>query len=477
MANSPKRVAGLTKGESRQRKVRSRVLGRHQLLLENPKVRSWWESRSLRSQLSADQYLRQFGFLLERLELNSEQVVQLAQKDPDKLRDLLVRDAAKLKQEGKLDSYIAKFVEGLKAYLKFHRVAFDGFPSLSPIKGESLVNERIPSPEEFGRCLDGMSMRGRVIALFMAHAGVRPGVLAAYQASSGLRLRDLPDLEIAKTPAFSNSPFVIRVPASLSKTRVAYTTFGSAQLASAFLAYLDVRQKEGEELAPDSPVIAVRPLRGMALKIKTRAAGDSPFLTTNTLVKEVHDALAESAPKGVRWRPYVLRSYCSTRLLMAEGGGKITRDLREALLGHDGGIAARYNVGKTWGPDLLKEARAAYKRAEPYLNTVQTRGGDDVFTEMRKGLLLDLGYSEEELKSIDLAELTSEKFHELVANKRTEFWAGAPPKGPAPTPRPASPRGQKVVSESEVDQWVAEGWTVHTQFVGNKRVVLNPPSE
>jgi integrase len=477
MATPAKRAAGLTGGKSRHHQPKARVLGRHQLLLENPKVRSWWESRSLRSQLSADQYLRQFGFLLERIQLDADQVVRLAQRNPDKLRDLLVRDAAKLKQEGKLDSYIAKFVEGLKAYLKFHRVAFDGFPSLSPIKGESLVNERIPSPEELGRCLDGMSIRGRAIALFIAHSGVRPGVLAAYQATSGLRLRDLPDLELGKTPSFSNMPFVIRVPASLSKTRVAYTTFGSAQLASAFLAYLDVRQKEGEKLSPDSPVIAVRPLRGMALKIKTRAEGDSQFLTTNTLVKEIHDALAESAPKGVRWRPYVLRSYCSTRLLMAEGGGKITRDLREALLGHDGGISARYNVGKTWGPDLLKEARTAYKRAESYLNTVQTKAGDDVFTEMRKGLLLDLGYTEDELKGIDLAELTSEKFHELVANKRAEFWGGAAPNAPQPAPRVPPPRGQKVVSESEVDQLVAQGWTVHTQFVGNKRVVLNPPSE
>ncbi|EQD54069.1 integrase/recombinase, partial [mine drainage metagenome] len=179
-----------------------------------------------RSHLSADTYLRQLGFLLERIGISPDEAVRLAQQDPDKLRDLLIKDAAKLKSEGKLDSYISKFFEGLRSYLKFNRVAFDGFPALSPIRGESLVNERVPTPEELGRVLDRLSLRGRVAALFMAHAGVRPGVLAAYQAAGGLTLKDIPDLTLGKSPSFTNIPFAVRVPASLSKTRVAYTTFG-----------------------------------------------------------------------------------------------------------------------------------------------------------------------------------------------------------------------------------------------------------
>jgi hypothetical protein len=457
-----KRTPGGSEGRTRHAPAHSRILGRHRLLLSDPKVKSWWEARSLRSRLSADTYLRQLGFLLERIHLDPDQVVRLARADPDRLRDLLTRDAAALKQQGKLDSYISKFFEGLKSYLKFHRAAFDGFPSLSPIKGESLANERIPSPEELGRVLDRLPLRGRVTALFMAHAGLRPGVLAAYQASNGLILRDLTDLDLEGTPKFANVPFAIRVPAGLSKTRVSYMTFGSSQLASAFLAYLDERRQGGEKLDSDSPVIAANAVRGVALRNRKEARNAGRFLTTTTLVKVIHDALHGSAPRGVRWRPYVLRSYCSTRLLMAEGAGKITRDLREALLGHDGGVAARYNVGKTWGPELLKDARASYARAETYLATSQSKAAEDVVTEMRRTMLQGLGYTEEELKPIDLVEMDLGKFQTLVEKKRLESL------------QEIRGRKQKLVRDTELGGYLEQGWTVVTTV--NGQVVISPPA-
>ena len=303
--------------------------GRHAALLDNPKVRSWWENKSLRSRLSADQYLRQLGHLLERIGEDPLSVIALAKKSPDRLRDILIKDAAKLKSEGKLDAYISKFSIGLKSYLKFNHVSFDGYPALSSITGASLSTERVPTPEELGHVLERLSLRGRAVALFMAHSGVRPGVLGAYQAERGLRLGDLPDLRIGKEQSFSEVPFVVRVPADISKTRTAYTSFGSSQLASTFLAYLSERQEGGEVLLPGSPVIAAKPnTRGVALKTKRESRFKTLFVTTTNLMAELHSALVVSAPEGVRWRPYVLRGYCSTRLLMAEGAGKMTRDLR-----------------------------------------------------------------------------------------------------------------------------------------------------
>ncbi|EQD72942.1 integrase/recombinase, partial [mine drainage metagenome] len=269
-------------------------------------MRSWWEARSLRSQLSADTYLRQLGFLLERLDLNPESVVALAKQDPDRLRDLLIRDAAKLKRAGRLDSYVSKFFEGLKSYLRFHRVSFDGFPSLSPIKGESLATERVPTSEELASVLDRLSLRSRVSALFMAHSGLRPGVLGAYQAEAGLTLADLPDLRLGEKILFAEVPFIVRVPASLSKTRVAYVTFGSSQLASALLAYLRERRESGESLTATSPVIAVRSTRGVAERRRADPRYARGFVVTKAIVEEIHDALKEAAPEGTRWRPYVL---------------------------------------------------------------------------------------------------------------------------------------------------------------------------
>ncbi len=434
-----------------------RTVGRHKALLPHPQVKSWWSARSLRSRLSADQALRQLGYLCEKLEMDPTKVLVESKKHPDKFRDRLISVAAQLKGEGRLDAYVSNLFDGLASYIRFHRVPFDGFPELSPIAGASLGKERVPTPEELGRVLDKLSLRGRVIALFMAHSGVRPGVLGSYQAEMGLTLGDLPDLKYDSFPTFALTPFVVRIPARLSKTRVLYTTFGSSQLASALLAYLEERRKTGERFGPDTPVIASRPTRGVALQSQESARFSRGFLTTKAIIKEMRTALQATTPEGVRWRPYVLRSYCSTRLLMAEGAGKITRDLREAILGHSGGVAARYNVGKTWGEDLLKEARAAYFRCEPYLATVATADQQNVPQEVAKAMLQLAGFTDEEIENTDLNDLATVR--DLVRERL----------GASDGPR------QEVVSIGEVPQRLAAGW----QFVaalGTTQAIVTSPS-
>ena len=46
--------------------------------------------------------------LFERTGLTPENVIALAKKDPDRLREFLVRDVAKLKEDGWLDFHVSK---------------------------------------------------------------------------------------------------------------------------------------------------------------------------------------------------------------------------------------------------------------------------------------------------------------------------------------------------------------------------------
>lgn len=46
------------------------------------------------------------------------------------------------------------------------------------------------------------------------------------------------------------------------------------------------------------------------------------------------------------WRPYVLRAYFDTQLLVAESQGKIAHDFRVFFMGHKGSIEARYTTNK-----------------------------------------------------------------------------------------------------------------------------------
>jgi hypothetical protein len=444
---------------------RGRIVGRHRALLQDPLVRSWWDERSLRSRLSADTYLRHIGLFVERLGLSPAKILALARSDPAALRGRLVAYAAEQKRAGRLDSYVSKTFEGLRSFLKHHRVQFDEFPRLSPISGASLSRERVPTPQELGQVLERLSQRGRVIALFLAHSGVRPGVLGSYGGEAGLTLSDLPELELGPMPRMKETPFVIRVRADLSKTRRQYITFGTEQLATALLAYLTSRIGAGEDLSATSPVLGPGSMRGAAAQSRASARFGHGFVATKNVVREVQDVLHASAPEGVTWRPYVLRSYCSTRLLLAEGHGRISRDLREALLGHDGGIASRYNVGKRWGEELLAEARREYANASEFLET-NAQSRTNVAAEFRRTLLDVAGLSAEEA-----ADHMKDSNEEILAILRSKLLG----RETAGSKRAnGNGGGQKPVTLEEAERLLGEGWTFVANF-GPDRVLLQPP--
>ena len=193
----------------------------------------------------------------------------------------------------------------------------------------------------------------------MAHSGLRPATIAGYSGDRGLTLGDLPDLELSPEPKFKELPFAIRVPGGLSKTRASYISFGTRQLAIVLLSSLLERREGGEKLSPASPLIAHTPpgsLRGAARR--EALDGTNRFMRTSSLTKELGEALHAAMPEGVTWRPYVLRSYCSTRLLLSQ----MNRDLRESLLGHDTGISGMYSGTQAIGHGAARRGAPTVRR-------------------------------------------------------------------------------------------------------------------
>jgi len=71
-----------------------------------------------------------------------------------------------------------------------------------------------------------------------------------------------------------------------------------------------------------------------------------------------------------KWRPYVLRRYFDTQLLIAESRGKIAHDFRVFFMGHKGSIEAVYTTNKGILPEsLVTEMREAFRRSEELLDT------------------------------------------------------------------------------------------------------------
>jgi integrase len=430
----------------------------HQILLENPLILTWFEENKLRSVRTADVNLRQLGLCLHELDLDPASLLEEARSDPARLRKRLVAYAGELQRRGRLTTYIAKTFVGVSSFLRHHEVEFRGFPRLAVVRGVSIENERVPTQDELGRLLRALPLRGQVSALLMAHSGLRPGAFSVYRAGDlALRLEDLPELDVVKLQ-FRTLPFLIRVPGGLSKNRRTYVTFGSEELAHTLIAYLKERRARprwsgGDVVAPetlskDSPVVAVRDTQT-----------DTGFVTVKALTFELRAGISKVVPSDTSWRPYVLRSYASTQLLLAESKGRIARDFREAILGHDLGVSGRYNLSKKLQPAMVEEMRAAYKRCEPFLSTTPSRTEQDSQAKMVKIMLTGLGYSEEELATVDFENLDVARFQELVTKKM---------------PSPGAAAKQELVDASDLPRYLEQGWTVVTAVNGHQ-VVLNPP--
>lgn len=437
------------------------------ILDDDPKLRTWYNTMALRSRVTADMYAGSLARLLEAIGLSPEQSVREATDHPDEFADRMVRYATAQRKNGLLDTTVSKSLSGIRSYLKHRRVTFSSWPELRRIQGASLEKERVPRPEELGTILEHLNLRGRCAALLMAHAGLRPAVLGSYKATTGLTLDALVDLDISAL-SFREIPFVIRVPAELSKTRLAYTTFGTEQLGRALIASFMERRRQGEMLTGKSPVVAHSP-EARGVSARAIASTGSKFLTTGAIMRDIHDAIEKCRPRDVTWRPYVLRAYCSTRLLLAEGNGRISRDLREAILGHTGdGVASRYNVGKRWGEELLAEARREYANASEFLET-NAQSRMNMAVEFRRTLLAVAGLNEEEMAKH--MEDTNDEVLALVREKLRSKEAASS--------LPASENGegrriQKPVPLAEARQLMAQGWTFVANF-GPDEIILQPP--
>ncbi|MGI0070151.1 MAG: hypothetical protein ACREAN_07850, partial [Nitrosopumilaceae archaeon] len=127
------------------------------------------------------------------------------------------------------------------------------------------------------------------------------------------------------------------------------------------LAYLNERLAMGENLGPDSAVIAP----DASYKVYRGKNAGKKFLPTKRISKDIRQAFR---PR-FRWRPYVLRAFFDTQLLMAESRGKMVHDFRVFFMGHKGSMESRYTTNKGVLPNaLVKEMKSAFKRSQEFLD-------------------------------------------------------------------------------------------------------------
>jgi hypothetical protein len=182
-----------------------------------------------------------------------------------------------------------------------------------------------------------------------------------------------------------------------------------------------------------------------------------PFIKTVNIGDIIRGAIRKA---GFPWRPYVLRAYFDTQLMLAESKGLVLRDYRQFWMGHKGDIENRYTTNKCKLPEsVIEDMREAYRRCQEYLQTTMPQTGKKgLIEEFRRQLLLVAGFSPEEVGKIDIAGLSDEEFQELVRKRLLESRSG-------------DCGVQKVVGLNELEKYLESGWE-YVATLPNQKVVV-----
>jgi len=425
-------------------------------LLEDEDVKRWFENLAAKSIITATVYLRTLGLYCELNNTDPKAIIRVA--GTKAFRDGFMDFVRGLERQGKAGSYIARFKKVLRSWL-----AFNGLDVKLKVNiaGEydtpTIADERVPSKEELDRILRMASPRGRVSIALMAFSGLRPQTLGNYTGTDGLRLGDFVEAEIREDGVeFSKVPTMLVVRKGLSKARHQYFTFVPQQTLTYIKDYLERRVKQGERLSRDSPLLGFDP----------RGYRKNKFLRTTLVTRDIKEAISRA---GFSWRPYVLRAYFDTNMIIAESRGKISHPYLQFMMGHKGDIEARYSTNKgRLPPDMIEDMRRCYSECQPFLTTAtQPLEHSSIVKQAKIEALKSLAKS---LLGIDLIEAKIAKENELgrklTADETIELFENELKKL-----REGKHNPQRIVREEELEDYLAEGW----QFVSvlpSKKIII-----
>ena len=417
--------------------------GKYASLLRDVDVRRWYENVARGSEVTADVYLRRLGMFSKHFGLKPKQLINLGE---DELYNLLLDYVSVLERAGRAGSYIHSALKAVKSWL-----AHNGIEIRRKIKirgvGDTptLRDERVPTQQELRRIFLSGDKKTRTACVLVAHSGLRLATLGNYRGDDGLRVRDFPEMRIeGNAVKFERIPTMVIVRPELSKARHQYFTFLSEEGCQYLKDYLEERILSGERLTLNSSIIRPK-------------VADKPFIRTVNIGDMIRKAIRKA---GFNWRPYVLRAYFDTQLMLAESKGLVLRDYRQFWMGHKGDIENRYTTNKCRLPEnVIEDMREAYKRSQEYLQTIKPETSrESLIQEFRKQLLLVAGFPQEEIDQIDLTGLSDEEFQELVRKRLIDS-----EKEDCGT--------QKVIDLNQIEGYLKKGWE-YVATLPNGKIII-----
>jgi len=421
-------------------------------LKNNPEIKKWFLNMSRGSMITGEVYLRRLG---QFCEINNTDPVAITKMTEKEIANMLMDTVSLLESQGKAGSFIAGIMKSVKSWLSFNGISIK---QKIKIRGAdstpSLKDEKIPSQEELKRIFLSGNKKSRVASSLMAFSGIRPEVLGSYNGSDGLKIMDFPEMEIRDNEVtFTKIPTMIIIRPELSKTRKRYFTFLGPEGCQYLKDYLEERMRKGEVLKSESPIIT---------PVREKDRSRREHIRTINIGDMIRKAIRKS---GLNQRPYVLRAYFDTQLMMAESKGMILRDFRQFFMGHTGDIEHRYTLNKGKLPEnTIEVMRNSYQKSLKFLETenkgISESEMDKTIKDLKTSMLVLAGFSEEEIEREKLLELSNEDLIKKIDEKRIK--------------QINNRNSQKVVSMREVRRFIEQGW----EFVANinpKEAIIRVP--
>ena len=418
-------------------------------LLEDPGVKRWYQNVARGSRITADVYLRRLGFFCLSHKLSFEDLLSMREQD---LKNMLLDYITMMEEKGYAGGYIKSTIKSAKSWLRHNSAKIPAFIKVNGADDTpTLTNEQSPTNEDLSRIFRACWLDARAAAALIAFTGMRPQSIGDYWGTDGLRIGNFPDVEIDnenRKAEFKIIPAMVCVRKELSKAGHQYLTFLCEEGCRYLKEYWEYRMQHGEVLTPESAAVKAR-------------FGKKQFIRTTNVGDKIRGGIRAA---GYEWRPYVLRCYFDTQLLLAESKGLMLRDYRIFWMGHKGDIEHRYTTNKyRLSPALLDDMRAAYRRSQVYLQTETPSGMEDARLEFRRQLLIVAGYSEDEVAKVELEKLSDDDIRDRIKERLL--------KENNNNGNDSRALRQKVVPLDEVENYVESGWEYVSQLPNGKAIV------
>ncbi|AGK61403.1 Site-specific recombinase XerD [Archaeoglobus sulfaticallidus PM70-1] len=427
--------------------------GKYAHLLKDPDLKRWYMNLSRGSEVTADVNLRRLGRFCEIMGVKPNKLLNM---DDRSLKNLILDFIGIMEKEKYAGSYIYSFIKSVKSWLRFNdRELRVNIKIRDSHEHPNTFNERVPTQKELKSVLLSGDKRARVACSLIAFSGLRIQVLGNYRGIDGLKVMDFPEMTVSNGEVeFEVVPTMVVVRPAISKVGHQYFTFLGEEGCTYLKEYLEERMRMGEKMDRNSPIITPRAASFRGRHISTINIGDI-----------IRQAIRRA---GFDWRPYVLRHYFDTQLLLAESKGLVIRDYRVFWMGHKGDIEHQYTTNRNRLPeDLVEDMRESYARASVYLETEMTSSfnsaADKLRYEYRRTMLMIAGVSEEDIESMDLASMSEEEFIQFFREKMLD--------GEQNDGQNGGQNSQRVVDIDEAENLINSGWEFVATLPNGKIVV------